>query len=248
MGVDEVAVAGFGAAAEAYERGRPSYPGGVIELFAAELGVGRGARVVDLAAGTGKLTRLLVATGASVVAVEPVAAMRAQLQALLPDVEALDGTAEAIPLPDAAADVVTVGQAFHWFDAPAALAEIARVLRPGGGLGLVWNERDTSVPWVAELSALFDWDAKRPYQKGTDWAAVVAASGRFTPVRHQTLPYAQELDAEALVSRVLSTSYVAARPPEENVGLAAAIRELVAGFPERFELPYLTDVLWCRRT
>jgi SAM-dependent methyltransferase len=248
VGVNEVAAAGFGAAAEAYERGRPSYPDGVLELFAAELGVGPGCQVVDLAAGTGKLTRLLPATGATVVAVEPLDAMRAQLHALLPEVEALPGTAEAMPLADGAADVVTVAQAFHWFDAPAALDEIARVLRPGGGLGLVWNERDGSVGWVAELSALFDWEDRRPYRKGTDWASVVAASGRFTPLQHRSLAYVQEVDAETLVSRVLSTSYVAARPPEENVGLADAIRARVADFPERFELPYVTDVFWCRRS
>jgi SAM-dependent methyltransferase len=247
VGINEVAAAGFGSAAETYERGRPSYPPEVVELFAEHLGVGPGATVVDLAAGTGKLTRLLVATGAAVIAVEPVEAMRAQLEAALPGIDARDGTAEDLPLADASVDVVTVAQAFHWFDPEPALAEITRVLRPGGGLGLVWNERDESVPWVAELSSLFDWGARRPYRKGVDWAAVIDASGRCTPVGHQALPYAQELDAETLVERVLSTSYIAARPAEENVELAAAVRSLVADFPERFPLPYVTDVFWCRR-
>ena len=248
MGINEVAAAGFGSAADAYERGRPSYPAQVVELFAQHLGVGPGATVVDLAAGTGKLTRLLAATGATVIAVEPVEAMRAQLEVALPGVDARDGTAEDLPLPDASADVVTVAQAFHWFDPEPALAEITRVLRPGGGLGLVWNERDESVPWVAELSSLFDWGSRRPYRKGVDWAAVVDASGRCTSVHHQAVSYVQELDAETLVQRVLSTSYIAARPPEENVELAEAVRALVADFPERFVLPYVTDVFWCRRT
>ena len=247
MGINEIAAAGFGAAAGTYERGRPSYPDAVVDLFRDQLGVGPGATVVDLGAGTGKLTRLLVPTGATVVAVEPIEAMRAQLVALLPGVEAVDGTAESIPRPDGSCRAVTVAQAFHWFDPEAALEEIARVLEPGGGLGLVWNERDESVPWVAELSRLLNWGVERPYRRDQDWAAVVAASGRFTPLQHRQLSYQQELDAETLVERALSTSYIAARPPAENVGLAEDIRALVVDFPARFELPYVTDVHWCHR-
>lgn len=242
-----MAAAGFGSSADIYERGRPSYPQGVVDLFVSELGVGPGTRVIDLGAGTGKLTRLLVSTGADVVAVEPVEAMREQLVALVPEVDAQEGTAEALPFPDDHADVVTIAQAFHWFDPQPALAEIARVLRPHGGLGLVWNERDTTVPWVAALSELFDWETRRPYEKGGDWAAIVAASGLFTPLQRRELAFFQDLDADTLVQRVLSTSYVAARPSEENVGLEASIRALVADFPPRFELPYATHVYWCRR-
>ncbi|CAA9230540.1 MAG: SAM-dependent methyltransferase [uncultured Acidimicrobiales bacterium] len=247
MGINETAAAGFGSAADVYERGRPSYPEGVVGLFCDQLGIGRGTTVVDLAAGTGKLTRLLVPTGATVIAVEPVEAMRAQLVALLPDVEALDGTAESIPLPDASAGAVTVAQAFHWFDPEPALAEIARVLEPDGGLGLVWNERDESVPWVAELSTLLDWGERRPYRRDRDWGAVVAASGLFTTIQHRQLSYQQELDVDTLVERALSTSYIAARPAEQNVELADAVRALADGFPARFELPYVTDVHWCHR-
>jgi SAM-dependent methyltransferase len=124
----------FGPAAGDYEAARPSYPPEAVALLERELGVGPGARVCDLAAGTGKLTRLLASTGADVVAVEPVPGMRDQLLATTPGVEVLDGTAEAIPLPDGSVDVVTVAQAFHWFRFDEALAEIARVLRPGGTL------------------------------------------------------------------------------------------------------------------
>src|SRR5690606_25154234 len=132
--IPDAAAEGFGRGAEAYESARPSYPPDAVGEIATVCDVGPGRRVLDLAAGTGKLTRLLVPTGAEVVAVEPVAEMRAVLSAVLPGVEALDGTAEAIPLPDASVDAVTVAQAFHWFDPPVALAEIARVLRPGGTL------------------------------------------------------------------------------------------------------------------
>lgn len=247
VGIDEVAAVGFGSSAATYEQGRPSYPPGVIDLFVTHLCVGPGARVVDLAAGTGKLTRLLVPTGATVVAVEPIEAMREQLRLHVPEVEVLDGTAEAIPLPDGSAHAVTVAQAFHWFDPQPALTEIARVLEPGGGLGLVWNERAESVPWVAALSDLMNWGVQRPYQRHLDWVGLVAESGRFTPLQRRQLSYQQELDADTLVDRALSTSYIAARPAAENVELTASIRALVADFPARFELPYVTDVYWCHR-
>jgi SAM-dependent methyltransferase len=138
----------FGAAADAYERARPDYPEAAVDWL-----LPAGARtVLDLAAGTGKLTRALVARGLEVVAVEPLAEMRATLAAALPEVRALEGTAEAIPLPDASVDAIKVAQAWHWVDPERAAAEAARVLRPGGTLGLVWNRRDERVDWVARLS------------------------------------------------------------------------------------------------
>jgi SAM-dependent methyltransferase len=212
-----------------------------LRLLVDELGIGPGRDVLDLGAGTGKLTRLLLPTGARIVAVEPVEAMRA----LLTGVEARAGTAEAIPLPDASVDVVVVGQAFHWFDPEPALAEIARVLRPGGGLGLVWNERDDRVPWVDELGRIFDWHEQRPYRKDTDWAAVLDLSGRFTPAQHRRLEHSQELDADTLVDRVLSTSYVATWPAARQAAVAAEVRAHVRDLPPVFALPYVTDVFWC---
>ena len=116
--------------------------------------------MLDLAAGTGKLTRLLAEGGADVVAVEPVAAMRAVLAEAMPEITVLDGTAETIPLGPASVDAVTVAQAFHWFDAEAALAEIHRVLRRGGGLGLIWNAMDSSPEWVAVLKELVQGSAR----------------------------------------------------------------------------------------
>ena len=140
--IDEVAARGFEAGAAAYEAARPGYPDEAVDVLRDEVGIGPGTNVLDLAAGTGKLTRRLLELGSSVTAVEPVAAMRSQLQTVLPEVEVVEGTAEEIPAADASLDVVTVAQAFHWFRFDEALAEIRRVLRPGGGLAIVFNQRD----------------------------------------------------------------------------------------------------------
>ena len=216
-----------------------------MRLLVNGLGIGPGRDVLDLAAGTGKLTRCLLPTGARLLAVEPVPAMRAKLPE---GVEVLDGTAEAIPLPDASVDAVTVGQAFHWFRYQDALADVARVLRPGGGLGLVWNERDETVPWVREFGQIINWQVDRPYEKGVDWAGVIDASGRFGPVEHRQVGWEQVLDEDGLVDRLLSTSYVATWSGERQADVDRRVRELVAGFPAQIRLPYVTDVYWCTTT
>jgi ubiquinone/menaquinone biosynthesis C-methylase UbiE len=175
------AAARFGTVAADYDRGRPSYPADVLGELVAVAGLGPGADVLDLAAGTGKLTRQLVETGATVVAVEPSAGMRDQLAVSVPDVPVLDGTAEAVPLPARSVDVVTVAQAFHWFRTGAALDEIHRVLRPGGWLALTWNERPQS-GWAGELwdlrHRLTDFTGDYP---GRGWEAIIDADARFGP-------------------------------------------------------------------
>ncbi|HEX7134535.1 MAG TPA: methyltransferase domain-containing protein [Iamia sp.] len=251
--IPRAAAAGFSAGADDYERGRPSYPADAVAVLCEELGIGPGARVLDLAAGTGKLTRLLVPTGAEVVAVEPVAEMRRRLEQAVPQAHVLDGTAERLPLPDRSVDAVTVAQAFHWFDAEVALKEIAWVLKPGGGLGLVWNERDTREPWVAELSTLIRWNERGeyqvPYTTEVDWAARIAGLDvPFGPVQRYDTTYRQPMDPDTLVARVLSTSYIASQPIEEREALAVRVRALVEPFGETFDLPYQTVVYWCRKT
>ena len=245
MAVDDVAARGFQAGAVAYEAARPGYPDEAVAVLAEHVGIGPGTDVVDLAAGTGKLTRRLLELGATVVAVEPVPGMRDQLAAVLPSVEVLDGTAEAIPVPDAAADVVTIAQAFHWFDAPAALAEVARVLRPGGRLALLWNERDEATPWVAEMSRIIRWHERTVsrYQH-VDWAGVVAACGRFSALEEHEVRWDQPLTRDLLADRVRSISYVAAMPPPERERLAAEVVALVTRLPEPFPLPYRCRVQW----
>ena len=204
---------------------------------------------VDLAAGTGKLTRLLAEGGADVVAVEPVAAMRAALAQAGPGVPVLDGTAEAIPLGDGSADAVTVAQAFHWFDADAAPAEIHRVLRPGGGLGLIWNAMDVTVDWVAAMQELVHGiRGSVPAYGPSPWREAFAATTRFTPLRERTFGLVHALDEEGLVDRIVSTSYVSALPGPERDRLVREVRALVRDVPRPIRLQYRTDVFSCRGT
>lgn len=250
-GVHRAAARGFGRGADEYVRARPGYPGPVFDLLADHGGLGPGASVLDLAAGTGKLTEGLVQRGATVIAVEPVAAMRERLVALLPATTALDGVAEALPLPDAGVDLVTVGQAFHWFDAPAALREIRRVLRPGGTLALIWNVRDETIDWVRAVGDLGEAaGGGRPYDKHTsvDWERILAAAGGFGPVREDWFPNWQEVDAETVVDRVASTSWVSALPDDERTAVLEDVRALLEVHPatrdhERFPFPHATVVM-----
>jgi ubiquinone/menaquinone biosynthesis C-methylase UbiE len=243
--IDDVAARGFQAGAAAYEVARPGYPDEAVAVLRDDVGIVAGTNVLDLAAGTGKLTRRLIELGASVTAVEPVTAMRTQLATVLPDVEVVDGAAEEIPAADGSFDVVTVAQAFHWFDAPAALTEIARVLRPGGRLAILWNERDEATPWVAEMSRLIRWHERTVsrYQH-VDWAGVVATSGRYTALQEHAIRWDQPMTRELLADRVRSISYIAAMPSSERERLAADVAELARRLPEPFALPYTCRVQW----
>jgi SAM-dependent methyltransferase len=222
----------FGSEAEAYAFGRPSYP-----LEAVRWVVPRQARtVLDLAAGTGKLAERVLQLGVDVVAVEPLAEMRA----LIPTgARAMAGTAEEIPLPDASVDSVVVGQAFHWFDPPRALAEIARVLRPGGTVGLFWNLEDDRTPWVAELGELTRTearvsvllpDAKPPYDGRSD----------LTTPQHATFEHAEDYSPDRLVAMVSSYSQTILLPARDRARLLDAVRALAPA--ERFPFPTVCSV------
>jgi SAM-dependent methyltransferase len=251
--IHQSAARGFAAGADAYERGRPAYSSEAIERLVSELRIGPGSRVLDLAAGTGKLTRQLLPTGADLVAVEPVAEMRAKLAALAPNVQALDGTAEEIPLPGGSVDAVLVGQAFHWFDGHRALGEIHRVLRPGGGLGLIWQARDSSRPWVARLDEVIDRAAGgEPRFKSGAWRRAFERSSLFDPLAHAEFDYVQPSDVEAVVDRVASISYVAALAHARREAVLRDVREVVASDPALanegiIDMPYLAHVYWTRR-
>lgn len=213
----------FGAAADAYEHGRPGYPSAVADWLLPD-----GARLVaDVGAGTGKFTRTLVDHADEVVAVEPDAAMRARLSAVLPDVRALDGTGESIPLEDGTTDAVTFAQAWHWVDPVRGAAEVARVLRPGGVLGLVWNVRDETRPWAQRLGELMQQPEYRVPDSG---APVVGAP--FDDGGHERFTWVHEQERPAFLDMVASRSYVIVLPESERAALLDAAQRLLDDDPE----------------
>jgi SAM-dependent methyltransferase len=225
----------FGAAADQYQRGRPEYPPSAVEWL-----VPRGSRrVLDLGAGTGKLTRSLVGAGLAVTAVEPSRGMRERLAAAVPGALVLAGTAERIPLADASVDAVVVAQAWHWFDPALAVPEVARVLVPGGTLSLVWNMRDETEPWVAVLGAIMH----RHSRQVIDASPVVGAP--FGPPERMELRWRQPVTRQEVIDLVASRSYVITMPGRERSQLLGEVRELLGDHPAlsgraEIEMPYVS--------
>ena len=221
--IHRAARVGFARSADAYERSRPGYPDEAIQHLVAHLAAR--ARVLDLAAGTGKLTRPLLASGLDVVAVEPVAEMRAGLPAT---VRALDGTAEAIPLAEGSVDAVAVGQAFHWFDGEKALDEIHRVLRPRGMLGLIWNRRLEDDPVNRRITELLEpYRGEMPTHRHDAWRSAFERTALFQALEERVFANEQVLDAEGMEGRIGSISFIAALEPYERSRVLERARSLV---------------------
>jgi SAM-dependent methyltransferase len=247
--VHPVAAAGFSAAADVYERARPSYPQEAVDWIAERARLGPGRTVVDVGAGTGKLTRLLVPTGARVIAVEPLAEMRAKLEAVVPAAQALDGTAESIPLADGAADAVTAAQAFHWFEPERAFPELHRVLADDGLLVLIWNTRDLEDPLQRQIEDLIE--PRRGeviMQESMEWRPPLERSALFGEIEERAFRHQQWMTAAALVDRVASTSFIAAMPDGDRQPLLERVRALVGDRREPFPFPYRTDVFLIPRS
>ena len=246
MPVHEVARQGFGSEAEAYDRGRPEYPQEAIAWLVEQTGLGPGRVVVDVGAGTGKLTRALERSGATLIAVEPIAGMREILARRVPRARLLDAVAEALPLADASIDAVAVGQAFHWFDGPRALDEFARVLRPDGRLALASNLRDRDDPLMVALEGIME-----PYRRGapSNHAESPSAFGEEAPFEFEhsyTLPFVELRDRAELVDRIVSVSFIAALPNADKREVIDRV-EALAGSATLIELNYLSEVTLYRR-
>lgn len=231
--------AAFARVADAYERGRPEYPSQLLELLRPA------GRVLDLAAGTGKLTRLLRASPARVVAVEPLAELRAYLDAD----EILDGRAEAIPLPSASVDLVTVGDAWHWFDHERAVEEVARVTRPGGRVALLWQEPDAAQApaWTHSLGPLLEpLRGDHPGFRDEQGRGALAAHPAFTALTERRVPFVWRPSREHYVDYVGSASFVAGLAPEDRSRLLDRVAALV---PEAaLEVPFVTRCWLAERT
>lgn len=231
--VHHSAANGYKTAADTYVKGRPDYPPAVSEWLTGTLGLDAHKTVIDLGAGTGKFTGRLVATGAQVIAVEPVAQMLEKLSLAWPQVLAVSGTATDLPLPDASVDAVVCAQAFHWFARTEALDEIARVLKPGGKLGLIWNLRDTRIDWVPRLDAIvnaLEGDTPRFYTG--EWRKAFPHPA-FGPLQAQHFQHGHTGAPEDVIfNRVRSTSFIAALSDQQRAKIDEQIAELIAGEPQ----------------
>jgi SAM-dependent methyltransferase len=222
--------------ADAYEAGRPSYPEEAVHEIARGFELGPQSSVLDLAAGTGKLTRLIAPLVGMTIAVEPSEGMRAKLREQLPGIDARAGTAEDLPLPDASVDAVTVGEAFHWFDVERAAREIARVLRPRGGLALVWN-RTVGPAFEPELQALLEphRQAAGGYPSGDgQWRPALERTGLFGPLTTDTFDHTHSVSAEELVSLVSSWSWIVNIPGARREKVLAEVSALAQPTTLRF--------------
>lgn len=246
--IHPLAASGFATAGEAYEAGRPGYPAALLDHIREVARIGPSTRVLDLAAGTGKLTKLLLDCGARVTAIEPLEDMRKTFSAVIPDAEILDGTAESIPTEDGVFRAVTVAQAFHWFDHPRALTEIHRVLEKGGWLFVIWNTRDGSYEWISKLSAILDpIQSSVPDYETQDWQGAIKDSGLFGPIEHIAFPNLHEVNRQTVEFRFASSSYIANLQEPERSNVLSRILEVIDTDPatrgrSNFWMPYVTDV------
>lgn len=235
------AATGFSEAAGCYDRGRPDYPPEALRWLFKAIELAPGRAIVDLGAGTGKLTRHLVEAGASVVAVEPVAEMRAQLERALPGVATSPATAETIELAPGSLDAAVAGQAFHWFANQPALRRIHRLLRRGGHLGLIWNRRRLEQPLQARISELIEpYRLDAPRHAAGAWRRPLRRSGLFERCGEHTVQFTQALDRPGLIDRVGSISFIARLDPPRRSGVLEQVGELARG-AATIELEYIAE-------
>ena len=227
----------FETVAAEYERHRPDYPEEALRWATDRLGLADGARVLDVGAGTGKLTRGLVALGLEVVAVEPGSPMLEQLRLAVPEAEALEGPAESIRLPDESVAAAFSGQAFHWFDRELAVPELHRVIEPGGGLALLWNWWDERDPLQRELGELVGYAGHEPYPDDE-----LPGAPLFRELGRTTVESLQDSTPQAISAYLATSSMFLAMEPDERESRLAAVRAVASRYGEQFPLPRLTYV------
>lgn len=244
--VHEAAAEGFERNAETYQRARPTYHPDLIDRFVDRYGADD---VVEIGAGTGIFTEQITGRGVTVTAVEPAAAMGQQLRDRLPDVDVRVGTAEDLPVENASADAVVVAQAFHWFDYEAALAEIHRVLRPGGHLVTVWNVKGPGEAWVERFNEIVGhYAGDTPRHRTMRWRHAIDDDERFEPVDDWGVDNPQPTTREGIVARALSTSFIAALPEPEQRQVAGDVGQVLAPFGDILDFPYRSELQAWRRT
>jgi SAM-dependent methyltransferase len=255
-GVPEVAARGFSATAEEYEKYRPSYPAVAVTWLLEQCRVTPGAAVCDLGAGTGKFTRLLVGSGATVLAVEPLPEMLAILHREMPDVPAVSALAEAMPYASGSITAITAAQAFHWFDLERALPELHRVLVPGGRVGVIWNGWDDSVAWVRDVRDVMAHDASEQWRKNhldDAWLDdALRGSAHFGEVHRATFRQTHRSSRgdvrEALVARMATSSHIAIKTPDDQKVVLDQVGAIIDGVDaDDLDFPYRVDVYWFER-
>jgi SAM-dependent methyltransferase len=252
MPLNLLARVGFQQGAERYERARPEAPPVAVDALVRVLEISERARVLEVGAGTGKLSRLVAPHAGSYVAIEPVPAMRTQFREALPGIPLLSGLAERLPLRSSTVDAVAAAQAFHWFDAPRAIAEMHRVLRPGGTVGLLWNVRDESMEWVRAMTHVIDrYSGGGPRFRDSTWRSAWAQAPGFEPLEKLAFPFVQRLDRDTTVARFTSVSFVASLGESCYREAEAAIRHLLDTHPQtagrdKIELPYRCEIYFTR--
>jgi SAM-dependent methyltransferase len=241
--VHTAARAGFSAGVDSYVRGRPAYGEDTLADLGGLIGEAPG-WIADVGAGTGALSSRLAAHGHAVLAVEP---LRAMLERCPPGPVRVQAAADALPLATGSLGAVTVATAFHWFSTAEALDEIHRCLRPDGVLVLLWNDRDNDVPWVVRHTELVDAHAgDTPRFKTMRWRQVIDAHPGFREISYLERANPTPMDRDALVDRVMSTSFIGALPPEQGAKLRSEAEDLAATLPEQFDYPYITRI-WAFR-
>eukprot|EP00834_Sanchytrium_tribonematis_P001817 NODE_47_length_32105_cov_1.240892.p16 type:complete len:249 gc:universal NODE_47_length_32105_cov_1.240892:5197-5943(+) len=247
MSIQQTAAQGFNHQVDAYDRGRPDYPADAILHLIHELNITNDMKLVDLAAGTGKFTKILSQhTNASITAIEPIENMRFKFQSHL-SIPILNGTAESIPLPNESIDVVFIAQAFHWFDANKALPEIHRILKPNGKLALIWNKMDLSCHWLFNVQEMINKHNPGVLQyANTPWQSYFEASILFSTLNYKMLSIQHPATLQTVLDRATSISFISNLSNDEQETLKDEISNYLTKIDFQF-IPYHTDVFWCSK-